>query len=503
MPLHPTLQKQIENFLSEETIHNFSVQQFLEEVNNYYITFDRDRKLTEHAFQISESEYQKANQELQTQIELKKESILKLKDAIKTLDKNAAPFTDSTDDNLIETIAYLKEQIQKAKQLETELISAKELAEKGVEAKTEFLSVMSHEIRTPLNAIIGTILLLKSRDPLPSQQELIRVLEISSENLLRLINDVLDFTKLEEGKIIFAERDIELLHLLKNVKLAYRVKAEEKGNQIKIIYDDDIPEFVKGDDIRLGQIINNLISNAIKFTKNGTITIRVALEEKTEKEVLIYFAVEDTGIGIPEEKQQMIFERFTQANANITREFGGSGLGLTIIRRLLKLQDSDIYVQSKHGVGSTFYFKLKFKKSSTVVKEEIVNNFDNQDLKGLKVLLVEDVLFNVMVAEGMLQNWNATADVAENGKVAVEKVKENKYDVILMDIQMPIMDGYTATEEIRKFNIETPIIALTASLSIDIQDRATTAGMNGFVTKPFNPNDLFLALYRNTIGKNI
>ena len=502
MPYHSTLEKQIEKYIDKDISEKIDIKNFLEAVNSAYLTFERDRKLTDHAFNISENEYQKANHELQEEIQVRKNSIIKLKEAINSLDPNATFFAnDKSDDDLISTISYLEQQIEKTKKLELDLIASKETAEIALQAKSDFLSVMSHEIRTPLNAIIGTILLLKTRDPLPSQQELLRVLEISSENLLSLINDVLDFNKLEEGKIRFTERDIELIHFLRNIKMAYSIKAEERGHQIKIIYDEDIPDFVKGDDIRLGQIINNLVSNAIKFTKNGTITIRVTLEENNEEDVLIFFAVEDNGIGIPEEKQELIFERFTQANAHITREFGGSGLGLTIIRKLLQLQKSDIYLHSEFGVGSKFYFKLRFKKSKATSREEKVQVFDKQDLFGISVLLVEDVTFNVMVAEGMLQNWNAIIDVAENGKVAVEKMKEKNYDIVLMDIQMPVMDGYSATTEIRKFNKITPIIALTASISIDIQEKAVNSGMNGFVTKPFNPNDLFAALYQNTIAK--
>ena len=198
----------------------------------------------------------------------------------------------------------------------------------------------------------------------------------------------------------------------------------------------------------------------------------------------------------------MIFERFIQANTNINREFGGSGLGLTIIRKLLQLQNSDIQLESELGKGSTFFFTLRFKKSTAITSiEEKIQSFEKQDLKSISVLLVEDVAFNVMVADGMLQNWNAKVDVAENGVFAIEKMKQNKYDIVLMDIQMPVMDGYTATQEIRKFDTITPIIALTASISIDIQEKASHVGMNGFVTKPFNPNDLYAALYRNTIGR--
>ena len=352
---------------------------------------------------------------------------------------------------------------------------------------------MSHEIRTPLNAIIGTNNLLHYQDPLPSQKELLNVMKISSENLLSLINDVLDYGKLEEGKIILAERDINLKQFVKNLRAAHRLRAEERGNNLRLMYDEDIPDFVIGDDIRLGQILNNLISNAIKFTKKGVITVEVLLNKITEEHVLVDFAIIDTGIGISLDKQEMIFDRFTQANTNITREYGGSGLGLTIIKLLLQLQNSEIHLSSEAGKGSKFFFTLSFKKSNTSLQEENKKtlNFDAPNLNNIHILLVEDVDFNVMVAEKMLQNWNATVEIANNGEIAVEKVKNNQYDIVLMDLQMPVMDGYTATKKIREFNKNVPIIALTASITMDIQGRAFEFGMNDCITKPFNPNDLF------------
>ncbi len=502
MPYHKILESQIGKFLPEKYLQDEAICNFLTAISKCYATFEKDKKISEHAFDVSEKEYQEVNNNLLQQNEIRKQSILKLKEAIKSMDPNAS-FVSEKDDDLFSTISFLEEQIKKSKELSAELIKSKEFAEKAMQAKSDFLTVMSHEIRTPLNAIIGTILLLQYQDPLPSQKEFLSVLEISSENLLSLINDVLDFSKLEEGKIIFTDRDIEIQHFLNNIKMANQIRAEEKGNEIVVLYDENIPDFVRGDDVRIGQILNNLISNAIKFTNDGIITIQASLKENNEDSALVYFAVKDTGIGIPIENQQIIFERFTQANTNITRDYGGSGLGLAIIKKLLELQGSEINLESEYGKGSTFYFVLRFKKSkANIIREEKFQTFDKQELKGLKVLLVEDVLFNVMVADGMLQNWSAITEVAENGVIAVEKMKENKYDIVLMDIQMPVMDGYAATIEIRKFDTTTPIIALTASLSADIQQKVINVGMNGFVTKPFNPNDLYNVLYENTINKS-
>lgn len=504
MSFHPILKKQVGQFLTPADELNPAIINFLAAVNNSYASFDRDRKITEHAFDVSEQEYQRATKDLQAQNDIRTQSISKLKKAIRALDPSAPQQFAEDNDDLIDIISFLEKQILKTKQLEQDLINAKEVAEKAALAKSEFLSVMSHEIRTPLNAIIGTIMLLQYQDLAADQRELLNVMEISSENLLSLINDVLDFSKLEEGKIIFAERNVNVLHFLKNIKMANQVKAEEKRNRIKITYDDDIPEFLVCDDVRLGQILNNLISNAVKFTKDGTITIRVELQSNTKTDVDLLFSIEDTGIGIPKEKQHLIFERFTQANNNITREFGGSGLGLTIIRRLLQLQGSEIYIDSELGVGSKFYFTLKFKKITSEIREEAKQNGnDNKlDLSGKKILLVEDVEFNVMVAQRMLRNWNAEVDLAENGAIAVEKVMQNQYDLVLMDIQMPVMDGYTATINIRKTNSTIPIIALTASvITTDIEAKAIQIGMNGCLSKPFNPNTLYTIIAQNIAGQ--
>lgn len=492
MEYHSILEKQIRKFLTSNYQENEELKNLLETISKSYYTFERDKNIADHAFDISEKEYQSVNADLQAQIDIRKSSIIKLKDAIRALDPTEANNFDDKDEDLINIINFLEIQIRKTKQLEVELIAAKETAEKASRAKSEFLSIMSHEIRTPLNAIIGTNNLLHYQDPLPSQKELLNVMKISSENLLSLINDVLDYGKLEEGKIVLAERDMNLKLFVKNLRAAHRLRAEEKGNNLRLMYDDDIPDYVIGDDIRLGQILNNLISNAIKFTKKGLITIEVLLNHISDEFVAVDFAIIDTGIGISADKQEMIFDRFTQANTNITREFGGSGLGLTIIKLLLKLQNSDIYLSSEEGKGSKFYFTLHFKKSNTSVHDEnnkILNN-ESPDLSNIRILLVEDVEFNVMVAEKMLQNWKATVEVANNGAIAVEMAKENKYDIILMDLQMPVMDGYSATLKIRETDQETPIVALTASITIDIQGRAIEFGMNDCITKPFNPNDL-------------
>ncbi len=490
---HKLLEKQAARMLTKELLDQEPVLKFLELINNSYNNFERDKKISEHAFSVSEKEYQQLALHLREQNQVRLQSIVKLKNAILALDPSASVHSgDNADDDLINVSSFLDEQIRKSKLLEAELISAKESAELAAKAKTDFLSVMSHEIRTPLNAIIGVSHLLNREEHLQLQRENLNTLSISADNLYMLINDILDFGKIEEGKILFSEKNILLRRFVHGIKMANRIRAEERGNSIKVLVDDDLPEYVKGDDLRLGQVLNNLLSNAVKFTSNGNIVMEVLLSRVLENEVEVTISVTDNGIGIEPAKQKIIFERFTQANSEITREFGGSGLGLAIIKKLLNLQHSDIHLESQPGKGSKFSFSLLFRKvDGGVVENPQESTFHRGNLGGVKVLLVEDVEFNVLVAEKMLKIWNAAVEVSNNGAEAVKKVKSASYDIILMDLQMPVMDGYTASRCIREFDFNTPIIALTASASPDMQQKALDHGMNDCLSKPFNPNDLF------------
>ncbi len=490
MEYNKILEKQIKKHLPEHLVHNQELAPFLGAINDYYSTFERDKKIAEHAFAISEKEYLNAVADLKSQYALKQQSIRELKIAVSTLDPGYMENFNDLNDDIFYIIDFLKEQITKSKEIEHHLISAKESAEQASRAKSDFLSVMSHEIRTPLNAIIGYIHLLINENPQPSQIEYLNILQISARNLLSLINDVLDFSKIEEGKIVFAESDFEMRTFLNDIKLSNKIRAEENGNIIKVLIDEDVPRFLRGDITRLTQVLNNLVSNAIKFTRNGRITIELQLQSIKDNRVEIYVGVSDTGIGISEENQKHIFERFTQAHKYITREFGGSGLGLAIIRKLLLLQGSDIQVESVPGKGSKFFFSLWFEKSE-VLNLDIADHADvKEGLSGVKILLVEDVAFNSILAKKMLTNWNAHVTIAENGKNAVEEAKNNKYDLILMDVQMPVMDGLTASAEIRKFNQEIAIFPLTASTSAQMQAEFRSIGINEFIFKPINPDNL-------------
>ncbi|OQP46660.1 ATP-binding protein [Niastella populi] len=495
MQYHQLLEKQIAKTLSGAQKFDPAVQQLLKLVDQAYKNYDSEQKLTEHAFQGCEKEYQDILNNLQLQNNIYSQSVKKLKDTILAHDPRAAAIIEREDNVLVNSIAWLEKQIQKRKETEAELTRAKEQAEDGARAKSDFLSVMSHEIRTPLNAIIGIAHLLSQDQLLPTQLENLKALNISAENLLRLINDILDFGKIEEGKIVLAEKNICLHQLAENIKTAHQIRAAERGNTINMVIDDALPQYILADEVRLGQILHNLMSNAVKFTRNGTITLQISLQKIQDEEATVYFSVTDTGVGIEKEKQVLIFDRFTQASVDIAREFGGSGLGLAIVKRLAALYNSDIYLNSEPGRGAAFFFTITFKKGKQEVPPQKTTNGKN-DLSGIKVLLVEDVEFNIMVAKKMITNWNGAIDIAENGAIAINKVRETTYDIVLMDLQMPVMDGYNATQHIRSFDGSIPIIALTASASSDILQRTREFGMTDYLAKPFKPGELYEMIYK-------
>jgi signal transduction histidine kinase/CheY-like chemotaxis protein len=406
----------------------------------------------------------------------------------------------------LKNIKELKQVAATQAALNVELEVAKSKAEKSSSAKSEFLSTMSHEIRTPLNAVIGMTNLLMMGNPRQDQHENLDILKFSANNLLAIVNDVLDFNKIESGKIVFENIRFNLDELMHNICGGQQIKASEKGLDFELNVDQDLKHrTIIGDPTRITQVIYNLISNAIKFTEQGSIWVNVTCIEDRHNRVTISFSVKDTGIGIKKENLQSIFEAFAQESITTTRQYGGTGLGLAIVKRLLELQGVNMYVESKPEIGSEFSFNMEFpvptdeaqakkirmaeQTASVLQNEEPVINFSNT-----RVLIAEDNPVNVMLMKKLLSKWDLIPTIAENGARAVELVQYGNFDIILMDLQMPILNGFEASMEIRKLpdskKSSIPIIALTASALFDIREQVFNSGMNDYVSKPFKPDEL-------------
>lgn len=393
------------------------------------------------------------------------------------------------------------------KKAEMELVAAKEEALQLSRAKDMFISVMSHEIRTPLNAVIGMSHLLQESNPLDSQKENLGILKFSAENLMRLINDVLDFTKIETGNIELEATDMSLRELIQGVTSSMQYRVNDKNIYLRSNIDPNIPEIVIGDRTRICQILLNLAGNAVKFTEKGGITIDVKVAEQTDTEISVRFAVTDTGIGIAHNKIDTIFESFKQAEADTTRKYGGTGLGLAITKRLIELHDSQIHVDSVPGQGSTFWFTIKFKKGQIQTNAININNIVETDLH-LNILVVDDNQINRLLINKVLCKWGVQAEFAENGAEAVNKIENNhNYDVVLMDIHMPEMGGLEATQIVRAksdpYFKQLPIVALTASLMNNEIEAITSSGMNDYILKPFEPKGLYDKLSRYQRGLEV
>jgi len=398
----------------------------------------------------------------------------------------------------IRSIKELRETAEARGALNIQFESAIEKAEKSSQAKSEFLSTMSHEIRTPLNAVIGMSNLLMMGNPRPDQKENLDILKFSASNLLAIVNDVLDFNKIESGKVVFENIKFDLVELMQNICGGQILKAQEKGLEFKLDIDDCLKnKVVFGDPTRLTQIVFNLISNAIKFTHEGTVWVKVICLEDRHNTVTLNFVVKDTGIGIEKENLEAIFEPFTQESITTTRQYGGTGLGLAIVKRLLELQGLHMNVSSQQRVGSEFSFQIEFPVSTEIVPEQAEKNLSAgiiDGMGGMRVLIAEDNLVNIMLMKKLFSKWGITPTIAENGERAIEMVQYGNFDIILMDLQMPILNGFDAAVEIRKMRdpkkANIPIIALTASALFDIKERVFNSGMNDYVSKPFKPDEL-------------
>lgn len=497
---HKLLRRQIRKYLSDvEWKDSIAFEKFTQAISASYASYEKDLHLSQQAFDLADQEYYEITHKLTEEKNMREQSIETLLETISLLEEMGNSEWDGIKkgydkDDLLTIANYLVHQAQRRKEIEDELKKAMVDAQQASIAKSDFLSIMSHEIRSPLNVIIGMVHILKKEDRLPEQIENLDVLDITAKNLMLLINDILDYNKIESGRLELEYTPFDMRKLVSNVKRANTNYAKEKGNKLKVLVDDDLPEFVIGDSVRIGQIITNLVSNALKFTKEGTVTVTIDVLDQVEDEYTIQLAIRDTGIGISESQQNKIFESFTQARTDTTREYGGTGLGLAIIKNLLKLMGSKIQLESEPGKGSTFFFEVKMKEGKRAEDYEF-DDTEDRDLGNARLLVVDDMPFNLTIVRKIAGDWNVQIDIAENGKEAVQKIRENGYDIVLMDLQMPVMDGEEATREVRKFNPDIPIIALTASSNMSTKQILLEAGMNAYLTKPFNPDDLYAKLH--------
>jgi signal transduction histidine kinase/CheY-like chemotaxis protein len=393
-------------------------------------------------------------------------------------------------DDVVMGAVFQDVDITERKAYEVNIDKANKELQKAVQSKEQFLSNMSHELRTPLNGIIGISNILLAEKSLDSQVDKLQMLKYSSDHMLDIVNDILDYNKIDAKKIDIENSAFDVSSLVDKIAIFFKEQAAKKGIELLLEVDSIANMVVCGDVLRLRQVLNNLIGNAIKFTEEGSVLIKVerVASHKQGKEN-VKFTVADTGIGIPQNKLKVIFNSFAQADNAITKKFGGTGLGLTISARLVELMKSKIHVESIFGQGSTFWFELELDQATA----EKIQKDEPGELKpfvGLKALIAEDNKVNLMILKRFLNSWGIETDAGENGAIALDMLKNQKYNLVFMDLNMPIMDGKTATKQIRKFDSKIPIIAITASTGENLKKELLDYGMNDYIPKPFMPEVL-------------
>lgn len=424
---------------------------------------------------------------------------------------NGSVFKD--DDGNVLGVVIVARDVTDQKRIATELTEAKELAESAnvaaqeaksaaqtatrkaedaVKAKQQFLSNMSHEIRTPMNAIIGFTKVLLKTELTAKQKEYLTAIKMSGDALIVLINDILDLAKVDAGKMTFEQIPFKLELSIFAMLHLFETKIQEKNLKLVIIYDHKIPKVLLGDPVRLHQIILNLVSNAVKFTNNGCITVNVKMINEDNEKASVCFTVSDTGIGIEKAKLGKIFDNFQQASSGTSRLYGGTGLGLAIVKQLVEPQGGTIVVESEVSKGSSFSFTLSFLKTKESIEYEIEIPELDIETNNIKVLVAEDIALNQLLMKTILEDFGFGCEIASNGKIAIEKLEDGYFDIVLMDLQMPVMNGFEATEYIRN-NIKSdiPIIALTADVTTVDLAKCRAVGMNDYIAKPVDEHLLF------------
>jgi PAS domain S-box-containing protein len=398
-----------------------------------------------------------------------------------------APLFDDTGE--VEGGVIVVFDITTRKRLEQEMIEARRAAEAGLELRKTILANVSHELRTPINAIVGMSILLAGTSLNEEQKNYLKTMRFSSDGLLVLIDDLLDVSRIEAGKVELEEIDFSVQENFSELTKALRLRAEEKGLKFEWMLDERISPRLMGDAHRLNQIITNLIGNAIKFTPNGSVRLEIVHVGESQDTQDVRFSVVDTGIGIAADRQSAIFQAFAQEDNSTTRKYGGTGLGLSISKRIVEMMGGELELTSEKNKGTTFSFQVRLKKAKSVapVKSEFSPN-----LQGARILLVEDNKVNQFLASALLKSWNAQVDISEDGEDAVERMRSTAYDLILMDLQMPIMDGFEATRCIREeLHSKVPIIGLSANALNGERERSLETGMDDYITKPFQPEVLY------------